>query len=271
MDVFGRMARPSPDGRKLAVSTWDGSLWIYDLVRSTRTRLPTGKVSGTDFLVWTPDGKSVLFTASREGEIGQSIFRQRTDAAGVPEALQGGGTEKHPLCVSPDGTTLLYMSFGGPEERGLWSLPLSTKASAARLLAEPVLDAALSPDGRWLAYALRESGGYEVYVQSFPQLGRKSTISSGGGQNPRWSRDGREIFYRRGDGFFAVRVGPGQELDAAAPELLFRNPDVRGFDVARDGRGFIAVLQPADSGIIRDLHLVTGWFGELTALTSRGK
>ena len=265
-DAFGRYARPSPDGRRLAVATWDGSLWIYDLARGSRTRLPTGKVSGTDFLVWAPDGESVFFTASREGEIGYSIFRQRTDAAGEPELLKSGGAEKHPLCVSPDGRTLLYMSFGGPDERGLWSLPLAPKASASRVLAESVVDAALSPDGRWLAYDARESVTTEVYVQAFPQLGRKSQISSGGGRSPRWSRDGREVFYRGENSFFVVRIASGQGLSVAAPELLFRNPNVRGYDVATDREGFVAVLRPADSGIIRELHLVTGWFGELTRL-----
>ena len=270
-DTFGRLARQSPDGRKLAVATWDGSLWVYDLARGSRTQLPTGKVSGTDFLVWTPDGESLFFTASREGEIGQSIFRQRTDAAGEPETLKSGGAEKHPLCVSPDGRTLLYMSFGGPDERGLWSLPLGPKASASRVLAETVVDAALSPDGRWLAYDVRESVTTEVYVQAFPQLGRRSQISSGGGRSPRWSRDGREVSYRRDDSFFVVRIAAGQGLSAAAPELLFRNPNVRGYDVATDREGFVAVFRPADSGIIRELHLVTGWFGELTGLVGGKK
>jgi serine/threonine protein kinase/Tol biopolymer transport system component len=270
-DTFGRVARPSPDGRRLAVATWDGSLWVYDLARGSRTRLPTGKVSGLDFLVWAPDGESVLFSASREGEIGLSILRQRTDSAGEPETLKSGGAEKHPLCVSPDGRTLLYMSFGGPDERGLWSLPLAPKSSASRVLAEQVVDAALSPDGRWLAYDVREAGVTEVYVQAFPRLGRKSQISSGGGRFPRWSRDGREIFFRRDDGFFVVRRAAGQELSATAPELLFRNPNVRGYDVATDREGFVAVFRPADSGIIRELHLVTGWFEALTGLAGRKK
>ncbi|HEY3349633.1 MAG TPA: protein kinase [Thermoanaerobaculia bacterium] len=266
-DAFGRIARPSPDGRRLAVATWDGSLWIYDLERGSRSRLPTGKVSGADFLVWTPNGDSLIFSASLEGQVGQSIFRLRTDGVGEPEALKTSAVEAHPLCVSPDGRALLFMSFGGPDERGLWSLSLEPKASSpVRILPGWVHDATLSPDGRWLAYSLKDTGGAEVYVQAFPQAGRKSQVSTGGGGSPRWSRDGREIFFRKDADFFVARVVPGQELATTRPEPLFRNPDVRGYDVAAGREGFVAILRPATSGIIRELHLVTGWFGELTRL-----
>jgi hypothetical protein len=145
------------------------------------------------------------------------------------------------------------------------------KASADRVLSERVLNAALSPDGRWLAYDVRDAGGTEVYMQAFPQLGRKRQVSSGGGQSPRWSRDGREIFFRKDDGFFVARIAAGQELETTKPELLFRNPNVRGYDIATDRDGFLAVLRPATSGIIRELHLVTGWFGELTRLAGETK
>ena len=134
-----------------------------------------------------------------------------------------------------------------------------------------MFNAALSPDGRWLVYDVGGRGGEEVYVQGFPELGRRVQISSGGGRNPRWSRDGRDVFFRKDDGFFAVRIARGREIQAAAQELLFRNPNVRGYDVATDRDGFVAVFRPADSGIIRELHLVTGWFDELISLAGGGR
>ena len=265
-DAFGRYASPSPDGRRLAVATWDGSLWVYDLARGSRSRVPTGRVSGTDFPVWTPDGESLVYCANREGEIGFTIFRQRTDAIGEPETLVGGGTEKHPLGVTPDGRSLLYNSLGGPSERGLWILPLDSKSLAKRIVDESVFNAAFSPDGRSLAYDVGGRGGEDVYVQAYPELGRRVQISSSGGRNPRWSRDGRDVFFRKEDAFFAVRIAREREIQAAAQELLFRNPNVRGYDVAADRDGFVAVFRPPDSGIIRELHLVTGWFEELKSL-----
>jgi WD40-like Beta Propeller Repeat len=171
------------------------------------------------------------------------------------------------MSYTPDGGDLLYDAFGEERERGIWLLPTAKKGLPRRLIGgtnsrEPMV----SPDGHWLAYTSGESGTLEIYVQKYPDLGRKQQISAGGGRSPLWSRDGGEIFYRKGDGLYAVAFESGAEPKIGAPHLLFEKAGIRGYDVAPDGKGFFAVLQPADSGIVKELHLVTNWFQELNQL-----
>jgi Tol biopolymer transport system component len=108
----------------------------------------------------------------------------------------------------------------------------------------------LSPDGRWLAYVSNESGGYEVYVQPFPGPGRKWQVSTEGGTEPVWSRNGRELFYRSGRKMMAVDIATGPAFAAGIPKMLFDGDYARlttvfggqNYDVTPDGQHFIMVL-----------------------------
>lgn len=270
-EPLGRLPRVSPDGRRLAVARWDFSLWVYDLERNSRVRLPNAHVIAEDFPAWTPDGERVAFFGATEGEPGGKIFWQKSDGSSEPEILVGQGVnERHPMSFTPQGG-LLYDAFGEEKERGIWLLPPGGKGRPQPLIGgtarrEPMV----SPDSQWLAYSSGESGTLEVYIQKYPQLGQKQQVSVGGGRAPVWSRDGREIFYRKGDVFYAARFEAGAEPKIGAPQLLFEKAGVRGFDVAPDGKGFYAVFEPPDSGIVRELHLVTDWFGELKHLAPTG-
>ena len=266
---FGSAIRVSPDGRRLALTTWDLNLWIYDLERRSRIRLPNTRVVVYDFPLWTADGDRIAFGGATEGEHGWKIFVQKADGTGEPEILvAGGASEKHPTSFGPRGE-LLYDVVAGPEESGTWVLPPGGKDAPRRLLAGS-RSASVSPDGHWLTYISDESGTFEVYVQSYPELGHKRHVSVGGGGDPRWSRDGREIVYVR-DGFYAVDFEAGAEPKIGEPRLLFKKPGIGGYDVAPDGKGFYAVFQPPESGIVRELHLVTNWFEELNRLAPTGK
>ena len=170
------------------------------------------------------------------------------------------------MSFTPEGG-LLYDAFGEEKERGIWLLPAGGKSRPQQLIGgsaprEPMV----SPDGRWLAYSSGETGTLEVYIQKYPQLGHRQQVSAGGGRWPVWSRDGREIFYRKGDAFYAARFEGGDEPKIGAPQFLFEKAGIRGYDVAPDGKGFFAVYETPDSGIVRELHLVTNWFGELKRL-----
>jgi serine/threonine-protein kinase len=126
-----------------------------------------------------------------------------------------------------------------------------------------------SPDGRWLAYVSNESGRNEVYVQPFPGPGRKWLVSTDGGSDPVWSRDGRELFYRLGDQLMAVSVTPSGDFGADRPRRLFEtrfDPGVNGpnYDVSPDGKWFL--MPRSEQGPTRDeLHLVLNWLGEVTS------
>jgi hypothetical protein len=121
------------------------------------------------------------------------------------------------------------------------------------------VSAHFSPDGRWVAYASNESGAFEVYVQSFPERGRKHQVSTSGGFQPRWRRDGKELYYLAPDRrLMSVAVGRGETVQLGSPQPLFELPvsnpafgfAQRSYDVTSDGQRFIVsrlVPQPPES------------------------
>ncbi len=128
-----------------------------------------------------------------------------------------------------------------------------------------------SPDGRWIAYVSDESGQYEVYVRPYPGPGGKWQVSTQGGGEAIWSRDGNELFYRNGNKWMAVAVNLEPEFKAETPRVLFDGPyvDVGGlsFDVTPDGQRFL-LLEPAAQDPVTHLNVVLNWFEEVKRKTS---
>lgn len=124
-----------------------------------------------------------------------------------------------------------------------------------------------SPDGRWVAYESNESGAIEVFVRAYPGADQRTQVSVGGGHDAVWARDGRELFYRNGERFFAVPVIPGARFAAGAPELVFEGPSLdswaQSYDVSRDGRRFLVVHASDEERSPRRLHVVRNWFEEV--------
>jgi len=267
-ETFGRI-RPSRDGRRIAVPTWDGTIAIYDVVRGTRARLPRGKTANLDYLAWSPDGERIAFGGSAEGHSGMSLFWQKADGSTPPEILIGGGPEKAAMGFTPDGRSLLYRQLEKPD--GLWVLDLGEKREPRRLMEATFRYVSLSPDGRWIAYDSPESGSFEVYARRFPSLEGKVQLSAGGGGSPHWAPDGKSVFYFLGDRILRVRLVPGETLETSSPEALFEAKGMRSFSVAPDGKSFYATMRSPESGIVRQLHLVTNWLEELRRLAPRGK
>ncbi len=266
--TFQHFLRVSPDGRRLTVATWDYTFWVYDLARNTRLRLPNTHVRGHDYPVWSPDGAHIAWGGEKEGEPGWKIFWQLADGSGEPQVLVGQGLNERLLTsFSPDGRGLLYFDVGLEDQQGIWVQPIGEKGPPRRLLSGAELrEPMVSPDGRWLAYTSPESGMLEIYIQKYPELGHKQQVSSRGGEHPLWSRDGHEIFYGRGDSLYSASFEAAAEPKIGTPRLLFEKPGIRGYDVAADGKGFYALLEPPDGGVVRELHLVTNWFEELNRL-----
>jgi len=135
-------------------------------------------------------------------------------------------------------------------------------------------DAEFSPDGRWMAYVSKESGADEVYVQPFPGPGEKHKISSDGGTNPAWSRNGRELFYMRKTNdekraMMAADVSTSGDFKAESPHSLFEGAygttrPLRSYDVTSDGRFVMVKLQPVvDQLPVNKINVVLGWADEL--------
>jgi dipeptidyl aminopeptidase/acylaminoacyl peptidase len=167
--------------------------------------------------------------------------------------------------LSPDGKLLAFAEFSPVTRLDIWLLSLGPERKTRPLIQTPFRDyqPSFSPDGRWLAYVSDESGRDEVYVQPFPALGAKWSLSTDGGDSPVWARHGRELFYENGGKLMAVSIRTDPTFVAAEPRLLFeRSYELYAYDVSPDGR-FIMIEPAEPDTAITQITLVQNWFGEL--------
>jgi len=153
------------------------------------------------------------------------------------------------------------------------ALPLFGERRPRQFLLTPSRESepAFSPDGRWIAYRSDESGRLEIYVTPYPGPGGRWQISTQGGTEAVWARDGRELFYRSGDKMMSVAVDAGREFRAGTPRLLFEGRYHDTYDVAPDGQRFLMIAESErDLGETR-LQVVLGWFGDLRRRVPSGK
>jgi serine/threonine-protein kinase len=275
--LFG--PRFSPDGSRLAmfvaISGEPGQVWVRDLGRGTLTRLT---LEGEGYWpVWSPDGRRIAFPSRRDSSPVVDLAWIEADGSSGAEWLTQSELSEQPTTWTPDGKTLIYHRNDHPETA--WDVMALEPGEAGEprvLLGTRFIEAQadISPDGRWLAYVSDESGRFEVYVRSYPDLERKWQISSDGGAEPVWSPDGRELFYRDEEGrvMTVVPITIEPDFSPGRPELLFEGEYVpspgfgRNYDVAPDGRSFVMVEQVLPEDIEAELQVVVNWFTELAEL-----
>ena len=177
--------------------------------------------------------------------------------------------------VSPDGKALAYSQIARGTGSDIWILPLEGERKPRLFLqAQSNQQAAMfSPDGHWIAYVSDESGRPEIYVQAYPGPGGKWQISTDGGTQPVWARNGRELFYRNGDRMMAVGIATQAGFQAGTPQMLFERPGLGGaqqgvptpdFDVSPDGQRFLMLKAGEDQqSALTQIHVVLNWFEEL--------
>jgi Tol biopolymer transport system component len=256
----------SPDGRRLAFSRTAEQLqapdiWVLDLDRGAESRLSSDPLTETTPL-WSPSGDRILFRANRESA-NLTLWQMAPNPGAVPDSIFSADEQRraHGGFVhnvfstdwSADGRWVVYHRPDG-EGGGydIWALSLEGERRSMPVTRgrSNEIQAEVSPDSRWVAYSSDESGRYEIYVQPFPDAaaGAKTTISVGGGLQPRWSADGRELYYLRSDSTLmavAVRTD-GSRLSAGASTSLFKtnlptamNAYRSDYAVAPDGKGFV--------------------------------
>jgi hypothetical protein len=255
--------RLSPDGKRLAFSSGT-DIDVYDWGRETRTRLTFAAQAVNNNPIWTPDGRHIVYVS--QGTRKSSLQWIRGDGAGETQLLLETKNRLGPYSFSPDGKRLAFSEQDAETGWDLWTLPLDTSDPEHPHAGEPQLflrtpfqaeSPALSPDGRWISYSSTESGRREVFVRPFPADGPSGSgkwpVSTGGGQFPIWSRDGRELFYENLDNrIVAVAyTAKGASFAAGKPRLWSNTQlvDIIGhwnLEAAADGRRFV-VAQRADS------------------------
>ena len=237
--------RFSPDGRRIAVG-FAGEIWLFDRAQGALTRLTHDSLAGRP--VWTPNGRQVAYERQTGGKVDLRIMNADGSAPAEP-LLAWSDYSLWETLFTPNGESMVVRTTGGPLSRELWLVALDSARKRVPLLPSPAdeIAPALSPDGRWLAYASNESGRYEIYVRPFPGMGARYAVSLDGGTEPVWSRRGNELFYRSGPKLFAADVRLGVAFEVLRRTLLFSNSDYegdpthQGYDVAPDGAHFVMV------------------------------
>jgi dipeptidyl aminopeptidase/acylaminoacyl peptidase len=210
----------------------------------------------------------MVFNGLRKGSL--DLYQKASSGVGPEEELLADGLDKIPFDWSPDGRFVLFAAIAPQTGPDLWLLPLFGDRKPFPFLQTPFAEipAKFSPDGRWMAYGSNESGRFEVFVVPFPGPGGKWQISVGGGNEPRWRRDGKELFYLGPDNrLMAAAVnGEGSAFEVGAVRSLFDTrpgspaggPSWYSYDVSPDGQRFL-VNVPAESTPAAPITLVVNW------------
>ena len=277
---YGPVVRTSPDGTQLAVEVAtpnDVGLWLYDLRRPGL--MPLVRMGEVDFQLWSPEGDRLMFNWLHDGR--SSLAVQRVAAAPPPAVVAAGDVS--PATWGPGGELLAIKGH----EHEIVAVQGSTMTPFERLRRAGTVAVRwpeISPDGHWLAYAEHNGPGRnQVYVEPYPGPGPRLQVSIDGGRSPAWRRDGRELFYMRGeDGreillaadFFAgtpARAGrPRRLFDIDDAELGFSCQPIRCYDVAPDGRTFYTTRQHVvHPPLVTHITLVQNWVEGLKSAVPR--
>jgi len=278
----GNYAAPSlsPNEKTVAVSRVDfqtltgSDIWFVDLQRGAQVRFTTDPANDS-YPVWSPNGDRIAFVSTRGGLT--SIYQKPTNTEGPEEPLVASLESKVSPHWSPDGRFILYSQVNTTTNVDLLLLDVTGDRKSRPFLQTNFIEAQgrFSPDGHWVAYISNETGRFEVYVQSFPTAGAKVAVSTGGGSQPQWRGDGRELYYYTPDRkLMAVEVtGEGSTFKIGTAQPLFELrisgagidrgfPGIGYYTVTRDGKRFLVAGSP-DNQEPQQITVLVNWTSDL--------
>ena len=264
----------SPDGSRVAAqddSSGNLDIWVHETERAVATRL-TFAAGLEAHATWSASGTEITFSSDRRGS--RDIFSKPAAGTGEATLLVGGPLDDDYPDWSPDGNYMVYEVSGDPKNKGdIRYLKRKTDGGGfeeAVFLSTPHQEGAakFSPDGRFVAYSSDESGRFEVYVRPFPEGAGKWQVSTNGGTQPRWSRDGKELFYVEGSILMAAPLKTTPSFSVSTPVRLFEDERLSGllrpnYDISKEGQRFLLqeiVGEEADNP--RSIHVIQNWFAE---------
>jgi hypothetical protein len=269
--IPGGFANPSiaADGRRLAFEQTDSDgrhidIWIHELATSGTTRFTFGP-GLNEIPVWSPDGKRIAYGSSRK--LNFTAYEKNADGSGSEREIADlGGKAEGVWDWSRDDKYVLAR-----KDNELWYLALPDFQAKPYLQPKWIVrNAQFSPDTKWVAYSSNETGNWEVYVSPFPSGTSKWQVSRGGGE-PRWRRDGKELFYLSAEGkMMAVPMRLGASFEAGSPVVLFQThlrqaisaQDVFSYDVTGDGQKFL-INTKVDEPNAAPLSIILNWASEM--------
>ena len=252
----------SPDGKRIALTLQGSSydVWIDDLERDTFTKVSFGADDYRPRI--SPDGKMLGYNSSKSGS--QQVYVKHGIVQGEETTVTDGPEEKEFFGWTPDSREIIFSRKNKDTGWDLYAAAITGDHKPRPLLVAPFdqHDAALSPDGKWLAYVSDESGQPNVFVQSMSDPDTRAQVSSDGGSTPRWARSSNELFFWSKHRLMSVKFAGGG-LDPGKPTVLFEDKkDWAGYDVAADGR-FLVARDADTNGAGTQINVVLNWFEEL--------
>jgi len=268
----------SPDNKNIAFAMNNSSaslfdIWIFNIKRKTLNRFTFDGVNRSP--KWSPDGKNIAFRRyDANGK--RTIFIKPSNGIGKEKKIVSVESESYLDQWTKDGKYLILEGAKKGREFNITAIPLKGGKKKWDYLDSKYDEYGgnVSPDGKWMAYLSKESGSYQIYVSSFPEKIGKWQITTDGGEEPRWSPDGKTIYYKNDTNLMSVPISFSPTFTPGIPKVVITDFPLLSaasgisYDISNDGKYFITTA-PLKEGEFKNISVVLNWTEEVKKLTSK--